>query len=102
MTPRRVIAIKPVATSREALAEEAHERLERAGFMRMMLLSEPRLSQIVNKYEVLGYEVQVLPYDEGDPSVSDGAGNGGARAGGVKSGSGTIYVRKRIQSPAKA
>jgi hypothetical protein len=98
VTARRVISIRPVATTKEALAEEAHARLERAGFMRMMLLSEPRLGTIVDKYEILGYEVQVLPYDETDPSGPDGAGNDCvAQRSGVKSSSGTIYVRKRNQ-----
>jgi hypothetical protein len=87
MATTRVIPIKMLATGAAAAAEEAHARLERAGFMRMMALCEPRLSEFVTKYRALGYEVKVLPYEPEDAGTESGGEPG-------QSG-GTIYVRKQ-------
>jgi hypothetical protein len=58
----RVIPIKVETGGAAAAAEHAHVRLQRAGFMRMMLIGEPRLSEFVKAYRTLGYEVETLPY----------------------------------------
>lgn len=95
MATKRVIPIKMLASGAAAAAEEAHVRLERAGYMRMMALCEPRLSEFVGKYRALGYEVEVLPTQpedaggEGDGSAGGAAGSEPGQAGG------TIYVRKQ-------
>ena len=83
MAANRVIPIKVAVGGAAAAAEDAHLRLERAGFMRMMALAEPRLTEFVARYTTLGYEVELVPYAEDD--------GGGAAIGG----SATLYVRKR-------
>lgn len=87
MATKRVIPIKMLASGAAAAAEEAHVRLERAGFMRMMALAEPRFSEFVRKYQALGYEVEVLPFQPEDAGSETGSEP-------VQSG-GTIYVRKQ-------
>jgi len=82
----RVIPIKLIGNGPQAVAEDAqaraHARLERAGFMRMMTIGDPRLSEFVEKYKSRGYEVEVLPAD--------------AEMGGETGQAfGTVYVRKR-------
>jgi hypothetical protein len=86
----RVIPIKVAVTGAAAVAEEAHARLERAGFMRMMALGEPRLSEFVARYKALGYEVELVPY--ADDGIGDAA---TCDAGAAVQGCATIYVRKR-------
>jgi hypothetical protein len=89
----RVIPIKLLAVGPAAAAENAHVRLERAGFMRMMVIGEPRLSELVNKYKALGYEVEVLPYEDTESSAdSDSGYDTNAEMSQI---CGTIYVRKR-------
>ena len=87
----RVIPIKVAVTGAAAIAEEAHARLERAGFMRMVALGEPRLSEFVARYKALGYEVELLPYVDHDightPACEPGA---------PVQGCATIYVRKQM------
>ena len=44
------------------------------GFMRMMTLREPHLSEFIARYKTLGYDVELLPYaddDTKDVSVED-------------------------------
>jgi hypothetical protein len=38
---------------------------------RRMVASEPRLSEIVEMYESLGYEVKLVPLDPSDPGWDD-------------------------------
>jgi len=73
MAATRVIPIKLAVAADAALAEEARIRLERAGFLRMMALAEPRLSEFVARYNALGYEVELVPYaDDNNEGVSVG------------------------------
>ncbi len=83
----RVIPIKLAGSGGAALADEARMRLERAGYLRMMALAEPRLSEFVARYEALGYEIELVPYTDDDvPGKTDSE---------VGSRPATIYVRKR-------
>jgi hypothetical protein len=86
----RIIPIRVAVTGTAAIAEEAHVRLERAGFMRMMAFGEPRLSEFVAKYKALGYEVELVPYaydDIGAAAACD--------TGAPVQDCATIYVRRR-------
>lgn len=89
MVAKRIIPIKVAASAGVALADEARIRLERAGFLRIMALAEPRLSEFVARYKALGYEVELVPYadelNEG-VSVEDYA---------------TLYVRKATPTPGR-
>lgn len=93
-TAPKVISITPVRTSELDAIEQMHERLEGAGYLRMMQIGEPRLSELVGKYKSKGYEVEVVPYvDDGEdgttlPSVGCGPGScsSGSSAGGCSSG----------------
>ncbi len=84
---RRVIPIRVAAAAGVAAAEEARMRLERAGFMCMMTLGEPRLSEFIARYKALGYEVEVLPY--ADDQSKDAPAEDLA----------TLYVRKEKSPP---
>jgi hypothetical protein len=87
VTGRRVIPIKVAVAPGAARAEAARMRLEGSGFLRMMTLGEPRLSEFVARYKALGYDVDLLPYaddDTKDASVEDYA---------------TLYVRKAKPPP---
>lgn len=125
MTTKKVIPLSPMRTARPDEIDALHERLERAGYMRMMQIGEPRLSELVAKYKAKGYEVEVVPFvDDGDdgsaPAPSGGCGPGSCSSassspscssGGCSSGSapvrrtgprivipdvGTIYVRMNV------
>lgn len=88
MTRGRVIPITLIGDASQPTIDPAHARLERAGFMCMMVIGEPRLSEIVDKFKRRGYEVEVVPYvpqDVGDESVAPAE---------TASAGGTIYVRK--------
>jgi hypothetical protein len=85
----RVIPIRVAVTGAAAIAEEAHVRLERAGFMRMMALGEPRLSEFVARYRALGYEVELVPHAEDGDTPPRDAGSAPMQD------CATIYVRKR-------
>jgi len=75
----RVIPIRPLAAA--AAADDLPARLERAGYLRMMLIGEPQLSRFAAKYEALGYEVHIVPVVAAEaPSEALGQ----------------IYVRKRL------
>lgn len=83
MEPKKVIPINVAPPASPAAAAERQERLERAGFMRMMVIGEPRLSELVAKYRARGYEVEVVPYMDDAPVASAGGcgsscGSGGA------------------------
>ncbi|WP_332670051.1 hypothetical protein [Aromatoleum sp.] len=121
MTTKKVIPLSLLRTDRPDEIDALHERLERAGYMRMMQIGEPRLSELVAKYKAKGYEVEVVPYvddgDDGSVAPSGGCGPGSCSStasaaacssGGCGSGSapvrrsgprvvipdvGTIYVR---------
>ena len=88
----RVIPIKKIGGGSTAAAD-AHAALERDGYMRMMVLAEPALSETVAKYRRLGYEVEAVPYqpDYGVEEVEwDSAEDLGQKFG-------TIYVRKKTR-----
>jgi hypothetical protein len=82
----RVIPIKPALGSAAAVAQDAHVRLERAGFMRMMMIGEPRLSEFVKSYQALGYEVETVQYR--DESTGE-----------VVQDCATIYIRRAGDRP---
>jgi hypothetical protein len=90
----RVIPIKQLATGPAAIAEDTHARLERTGFMRMMVMGEPRLSQLVEKYKALGYEVEVVPFMAEEAGGEAGCDTGLDAGGETSQIHGTIYVRK--------
>lgn len=86
----RVIPITLIGDALRPVVDPAHARLERAGFMRMMVIGEPRLSEIVDRFKQRGYEVEVVPYqpqDVGDEPMTPAE---------TASAVGTIYVRKRV------
>lgn len=95
MATKPVIPIKMLATGAAAAAEEAHVRLERAGYMRMMALAEPYLSEFVGKYRALGYEVEVVPTQPEDGAGEAGGGGSCEGGGEANQAGGTIYVRKQ-------
>lgn len=83
-----MIPITLIGDASRPIVDPAHARLERAGFMCMMVVGEPRLSEIVDKFKRRGYEVEVVPYvpeEMGDEPMTPAE---SASAGG------TIYVRK--------
>ncbi|MCC4118692.1 hypothetical protein LLG90_25355 [Aromatoleum toluclasticum] len=125
MTTKKVIPLSLMRTDRPDEIDALHERLERTGYMRMMQIGEPRLSELVAKYKAKGYEVEVVPFvDDGDdgsaPAPTGGCGPGSCSSaasspscssGGCGSGSapvrrtgprvvfpdvGTIYVRMNV------
>jgi hypothetical protein len=86
----RTIPIKPIANGAAAAAEDAHVRLQRAGFMRMTDIREPRLSEFVAAFRARGYEVKVVPYEDERPAGDSGS-DAGSGEGQI---CGTIYVRR--------
>ena len=84
----RVIPIKLAVSRAAAVAEDAHVRLERAGFMRMMLIGEPRLSEFVKAYQARGYEVEALQYRD-------------ESTGQVVQDCATIYIRRAGDRPTR-
>lgn len=97
MTTRKTI---PIRTCTPDDIDALHERLADDGYMRMMQIGEPRLSELVTKYKGKGYEVEVVPFvDDGDdgsspltgggcgPGSCSSAGTSGSGAGGCGSGS---------------
>ena len=131
MNTRRIIPLTPAPMPSPEEVDALHERLEGAGYMRMMQIGGPRLSELVSKYKAKGYDVEVVPYvDDGEDgttapaaggcgpgSCGSGASSAGCSSGGCGSGSpkigsaglrtvvpgvGTIYVRIRDTSPTTA
>ncbi|HJV26165.1 MAG TPA: hypothetical protein VJ673_10780 [Aromatoleum sp.] len=131
MTTKKVIHLSLMRTDSPDEIDALHERLERAGYMRMMQIGEPRLSELVAKYKTKGYEVEVVPFvDDGEdgaaPAPTSGCGPGscssaasssGCSSGGCSSGStpmrrtgprvvipdvGTIYIRMNEAPAASA
>ncbi|CAG4883691.1 protein of unknown function [Georgfuchsia toluolica] len=88
MATRRVIPITLIGDALRPFINPAHTQLERAGFMRMMVLGEPRLSEIVEKFKMRSYEVEVVPY------VPEGVDDETAAQNEPLPISGTVYVRK--------
>lgn len=107
MTTNKVIPLSLLRTDRPDEIDALHERLERAGYMRMMQIGEPRLSELVAKYKAKGYQVEVVPFvDDGDDgtapaptvgcgpgSCSSAASSAGCSSGGCGS-SGSAPVRR--------
>lgn len=92
MTTKKVIPLSLMRTDRPDEIDALHERLERAGYMRMMQIGEPRLSELVAKYKGKGYEVEVVPFvDDGDDGqrvpTGGGCGPGSCSSGGSSNGS---------------
>jgi hypothetical protein len=67
MTTTKVIPLHVVHGDSLDDVEARHEHLQSAGYLLLMQISEPRLSEVVAKYRAKGYDVEVLPLlDEGD------------------------------------
>lgn len=67
MTTKKIIPLKAVQADSLDDLDARHERLQNAGYLPLMQMSEPRLSELVAKYRAKGYDVEVLPLlDEGD------------------------------------
>ncbi|CAG4883679.1 conserved protein of unknown function [Georgfuchsia toluolica] len=85
-----VIPIHMAPSAAMQSAVSVHNNLVRDGWIRQMLICEPRLSELVDTYKKLGYEVRVEDY-----VAADGDGNAPDTAGGdsgqqVRA----LYVRK--------
>lgn len=130
MSTHKIIPLTPARAPSVEEMDALHERLESAGYMQMMQIGEPRLSELVSKYKAKGYDVEVVPYvddgNDGTTAPSGGCGPGscssagsssGCSSGGCGPGSppaassgrrtvvpgvGTIYVRIRNPSPTTA
>lgn len=128
MSTHKIIPLAPARAPSVEEVDALHERLEGAGYMQMMQIGEPRLSELVSKYKAKGYDVEVLPYvddgNDGTMAPTGGCGPGscgsagsssGCSSSGCGSGSpkvaasgrrtvvpgvGTIYVRIRSASSA--
>lgn len=48
------------------MKEHDRKRLESEGWKRQSVIDEPRLSELVELYESLSYEVLLVPFDPGD------------------------------------
>jgi len=106
---KKIIPLSVVHAAATESIDDLQERLESAGFMRLMQISEPRLSELIAKYKAKGYDVEVLPLvDEGDgstplPSVgcggasscSSGQGAGSAASGCSSGGCGSGAAQAR-------
>ena len=83
-----VIPIRSVGSDREA-------GLLKEGWSKQTTLDEPRLSEVVDNYRALGYEVHVEPFrDVGDGCTT--CFDAGREMGKV---CGTVYLRKRGGGP---
>ena len=91
MTTKKIILISQARTYTPDDIDALHDRLEAAGYMRMMQIGEPRLSELVTKYQGKGYEVEVVPcVDDGDDGLNAPTGGGcgpGSCSSGGSSGS---------------
>lgn len=85
MTTRKIIPIGQIRPLTPDEIDHLHRRLDDEGYMRMMQIGEPRLSELVAKYKGKGYSVEVVPYvDDGDDvsaPPSGGCGPGSCSAG---------------------
>lgn len=92
MTMKRVIPINQLHPLTPGEVDALHDHLEGEGYMRMMQIGEPRLSELVTKYKGKGYEVEVVPFvDDGDDGArvptGGGCGPGSCSSGGSAGGS---------------
>lgn len=92
VTTRKLIPIKQESVDQQ---EQAEDRLLREGWRRITTIGEPRLSEIVETYKTLGYDVHVESWQtEGEDCTScldeDQA------AGKVL---GTVYTRRSESGP---
>jgi len=92
MTTKKIIPISQVRPCTPDDIDALHDRLEGDGYMRMMQIGEPRLSELVTKYKGKGYEVEVVPFvDDGDDGqrvpTGGGCGPGSCSSGGSANGS---------------
>lgn len=88
MVQKRVIPIRTAGAGREA-------ELLAQGWTRQTTIGEPRLSEVVETYRSLGYDVEVIEHR----SVGDACGvcfEAGAAQGAVY---GDIYLRKKSDTP---
>ena len=85
----KAISIKSVPSEREAL-------LLKEGWVKQSTLGEPRLSEVVENYKSLGYEVNVEEFrDQGGGAGCTTCFDAGREMGQVY---GTVYIRKRGDS----
>lgn len=83
-----VIPIRSVRGTQE-------EELLKEGWSKQTTLDEPRLSEVVDNYRALGYEVHVEPFhDRGDGCTT--CFDAGNKMGKI---CGTVYIRKRGGDP---
>lgn len=68
-----VIPLNVVRPGSPEAVDELTARLERNGFMAVMQIGEPRLSELVAKYKAKGYHVELAPL-----VVEDGSAGGGS------------------------
>lgn len=92
MTTKKIIPISQVRSYTPDDIDALHDRLEGDGYMRMMQIGEPRLSELVTKYKGKGYDVEVVPFvDDGDDGqrvpTGGGCGPGSCSSGGSANGS---------------
>ena len=60
------------ATAELKAIDERTARLEKSGYMAVMQIGEPRLSELVEKYKSKGYQVELAPLVLEDPNASSG------------------------------
>lgn len=81
MTTKKIISLNVAGTHRPEDIEERGSRLEMNGYMRMMQIAEPRLSELVAKYKAKGYDVEILPVlEETEETMSGGGGGCGSKS----------------------
>src|SRR6187551_2921966 len=94
MTTATIIPLNVVPPDSPEAIDELTARLERSGFMAVMQIGEPRLSELAAKYKAKGYEVELVPLvEEGMDSGGGGCGtasscNSANSSGGCGSGGG--------------
>lgn len=88
-----MIPIRPV------MPEDPHTRLTAAGWKRQTTIGEPRLSELVQNYRSLGYEVHVESSTSDSGSCSSGCRtcfDAGEELGHFY---GTVYIRPASSAP---
>jgi len=86
----KVIPIKLVQSGAPDAQDSQEVALLREGWMRKTVIGEPRLSELVDNYKALGYEVHVVPFK----AEGDGCNTCFDAAAEMDQTFGTVYVRK--------
>lgn len=73
MARTTVIPLNVVRPGSPEAIDELTARLERNGFMAVMQIGEPRLSELVAKYKGKGYHVELVPLVVEDGSAGSGS-----------------------------